>query len=313
MVFFLRGGGPPQELRQSRILLGTVVEISVWEDAEGLAREAVQAAFAEMARIEALMSPHVPDSDVARLSRAAEGLEVAPETAAVLALGLDIARRSDGAFDLTLARLKELWDLEAQNPRVPRSEELAAALEGIGPQALRLEGTRVYKAHPTLAVDLGGIAKGYAVDRAASVLEQAGIADASINAGGDLRLLGRRGERPWRIGIRHPRDAEEILTILDVSDRAVVTSGDYERFFEKDGQRYHHIFDPRTGFPSTATQSVTLVADSAMLADALATAVFVLGPRQGLEFLAAFPQAEALVVDADGQVHATAGMAELQR
>jgi FAD:protein FMN transferase len=307
-----RGGGSEQDVRQSRILLGTLVEIQVPRADEG-AREAVAAAFAEMARIEALMSPHVPGSDVARLSGGPGPLEVAPETAEVLALGLEIARGSDGAFDLTLGRLKDLWDLEGEQPQVPAAEAVAEALRGIGPEALRLEGRLVHKREPQLAVDLGGIAKGYAVDRAVELLRRAGVTNASVNAGGDLRLLGSRGERPWRIGIRHPRSADELLTTLEVSDRAVVTSGDYERYFEADGRRYHHLFDPRTGFPAGAARSVTLVADSAMLADGLGTAVFVLGPERGLALLARYPQVEALIVDAEGALHQTPGMAELQR
>jgi thiamine biosynthesis lipoprotein len=311
LVLF-RGGGREAELRESRILLGTLVEIHL-PRADRAAREAVTAAFAEMARIEALMSPRIASSDVARLSAAADPLEVAPETAEVIALGLDVAARSGGAFDLTLGRLKALWDIEGEVPRVPGRAEIAVVLAGIGPTALRLDGLRVSKAQPDLAVDLGGIAKGYAIDRAIAVLAQAGIAQASVNAGGDLRLLGSRGERPWRIGIRHPRSAEELLATLELSGRAVVTSGDYERFFEVDGRRYHHIFDPRGGFPAAACQSVTLVADNAMLADALATAVFVLGPEEGLALLAEFPGVEALIVAADGAIHATSGMAELKR
>ncbi|MDO3378396.1 FAD:protein FMN transferase [Geoalkalibacter halelectricus] len=313
LAYFLRGDAREQQVRQSRILMGTVVEINVLDQDARRAQAAVEAAFAEMARIEELMSVQRPDSEVARLGRAEQSLAVSTETAEVLALGLEIARRSAGAFDPSLGRLKALWDLEGDAPRIPEQAAIAAALEGIGPQALRLEGLRVYKAHPELVVDLGGIAKGYAVDRAVAVLEQAGIASASVNAGGDLRLLGGRGERPWRIGIQHPREAGEVLTILELSDRAVVTSGDYERYFEQDGRRYHHIFDPRTGFPADAVQSVTLVADSAMLADALATAVFVLGPRQGLDLVGEFPGVEVLIVDAAGALHASAGMAELQR
>lgn len=307
-----RAGDPEQDLRQSRILLGTLVEIQV-PQADGAAQAAVTAAFAEMARIEALMSPHVPDSDVARLSASVESLDVSPDTAEVLALGLEIAQASQGAFDLTLGRLKELWDIEGDAPRVPDDEAIAAALMGIGPQALWLEGRRVHKAAPHLAVDLGGIAKGYAIDRAIELLRQSGIANASVNAGGDLRLLGRRGERPWRIGIRHPRSAEELLATLELTDRAVVTSGDYERYYEQDGRRYHHLFDPRSGQPARLVRSVTLVADSAMLADALATAVFVLGTESGLELLSAYPGVEALIVDAQGLLHETAGMAELRR
>ena len=185
-----------------------------------------------------------------------------------------------------LGRLKQLWNIEGEHPRVPNAAEITAALAGTGLGDLRLAGQVVTKDDPRLAVDLGGIAKGYAVDRAIAVLQAAGVRHASVNAGGDIRLLGDRGDRPWRIGIQHPRKSDAILATLDLADTAVVTSGDYERFFERDGVRYHHLFDPATGQPARRCQSVTVVAPEAMLADALATAVFVLGPGPGLKLLA---------------------------
>ncbi|BCR06856.1 thiamine biosynthesis lipoprotein ApbE [Desulfuromonas versatilis] len=308
---FQRWGGEGRgEVRRSRIIMGTVVEITALGEDQDALEAAVNDAFAEMSRIEGLMSPHLPGSDVARLAGPVSSLEVSPDTAAVLTLGLQVARVSGGAFDMTLGRLKELWGVETENPRVPAAGDIAEALQGTGLEALRLDGTRVEKGAVDLAVDLGGIAKGYAVDRAAAVLKNAGIERASINAGGDLRLLGDHQGRPWRIGIQHPRQDQVMLATLALADTAVVTSGDYERFFEKDGRRYHHLFDPRTGYPSAASQSVTVVADSAMLADALATAAFVLGPEAGLALLEQFPGAEGMVVGADGVPHPSPGLKE---
>jgi FAD:protein FMN transferase len=308
--YLLRPASAPQELRQSRLLMGTVVEIAALGPDPALLEGALNAAFAEIARIEALMSPHQPDSDVARLSAATDALEVAPETAEVIALGLQVAAASGGALDLGLGRVKALWAIETETPRVPSRAELAAALEGTGPQALRLEGLRVQKAQPALAVDLGAVAKGYAVDRAVAVLRAAGVSQASVNAGGDIYLLGDHGGRPWRIGIQHPRKAGAVAATVLVADQAVVTSGDYERFFERDGVRYHHIFDPRTGLPADRCQSATVVAPTAALADALSTALFVLGPEEGLALVEQFPGAQALVIGADGQARASAGLQE---
>jgi thiamine biosynthesis lipoprotein len=299
----------PGPLQETRLLMGTTVTI----EADGLPRDrldaATSAAFAEIARIEALMSPHLPDSDVARLSAAAREAEVAPETAAVIARGLEIARRSGGAFDLTLGRLKALWGIETEAPRLPAPAEIAAALEGTGPEALTVTGTRVSKRAPQLAIDLGGIAKGYAVDRALAVLREHGVASAAVNAGGDIALLGSKQGRPWRIGLQHPRRAGEVLTTIATTDRAVVTSGDYERYFEQGGRRYHHLFDPQNGYPADRCQSVTVLAPTAMLADALATALFVLGPERGLALLRDYPAVDALVVAADGRLHATPALA----
>ncbi len=291
-----------EPLSRSRILMGTVIEITASGPDRKALESALDAAFAEIARIEALMSPHLPQSEVARLSQSPEPLEVSPETEAVLRLGLEVAAVSGGAFDLGLGRLVELWRVAGERPRLPDAAEIRSALRGVGPDSLLLEGRMVAKADPELRLDLGGIAKGYAVDRAVEILRRAGATSASVNAGGDIGLLGERSGRPWRIGIQHPRNPGEVLAVLSLAGGAVVTSGDYQRFFEIDGTRYHHLFDPRTGHPATVSRSATVVGPSAALADALATAVFVLGPDQGLELLGEFPGYEGLVVAADGSV-----------
>jgi len=301
----------PGPLQETRLLLGTTITI----EADGLPRDrlsaATAAAFAEIARIEALMSPHQPYSDVARLSAAAREAVVSPETAAVIVSGLEVAVRSGGAFDLTLGRLKTLWGIEDETPRIPAAGEIAAALEETGPEALTVTGTLVRKRTPQLAVDLGGIAKGYAVDRALAVLREHGVTSAAVNAGGDIGLLGSKQGRPWRIGVQHPRRTGEVLTTVAAIDRAVVTSGDYQRYFERDGRRYHHLFDPQSGYPADRCQSVTVLASEVMLADALATALFVLGPERGLDLLRSYPGVDALIVAADGRLHATPALAGL--
>jgi len=293
------------ELRQTRLLMGTTVEILV--DGADTARleSAVAAAFAEMERLDRLLSRYRDDSDVARLSQSEGGATVAAETAEVIALGLDVARRSDGAFDLGLGQLNDLWGLDQESPSIPTASAIAAALTGTGPAALSLDGLQVSKHSPQLQIDLGGIAKGFVVDRAIAVLRKAGVTSGAVNAGGDMFLLGERPQRPWRIGIQHPRQQGDVLEAVQISDRAVVTSGDYERFFEQDGVRYHHLFDPQSGLPARSCQSVTIIADNVALADALATAVFVLGPQRGLALLADYPQAAGLIIAADGSRHVT--------
>ena len=298
----------PQSVSRSRLLMGTVVEIIALGDKREPLEEAVTEAFRAMGRIEELMSASLPHSDVARLNTAAATVEVTPETAAVLALGQQVAVASGGAFDMTLGRLKTIWGIEEAEPHIPSAEEIAAALADIGPRALHLEGNRVGKQASALRIDLGGIAKGFAVDRAIEVLRRAGVAHASVNAGGDIRLLGDHLGRPWRIGIQHPRNTQALLATLELEQVAVVTSGDYERFFEREGVRYHHLFDPRSGHPAALCQSVTVLAPTAAEADALATAAFVLGPEAGLRFVESWPRAEALLVAADGSVTLSAGL-----
>lgn len=302
LALFGRGGEDSGEFRRARVLMGTVVEITLLDGGAGSdAEAAMEAAFSAMAEVEERMSAHRDDSEVAQLNAADKPLEVSAATAEVLELGLHVAAASAGAFDLTLGRLKALWGFDGDAPRVPSDPEIAAALQGIGPASLRLEGRRVTKGDAALRVDLGAVAKGYAVDRAVAALQAAGIRHASVNAGGDLRLLGDHDGRPWRIGIQHPRDPQGVLVTLELADAAVVTSGDYERFFEVEGVRYHHILDPRVGRPADACQSVTVVAASAAEADALATAAFVLGPEAGRRLVES-RGGLALFVDADGEV-----------
>jgi thiamine biosynthesis lipoprotein len=302
LALFGRGGEDSGEFRRARVLMGTVVEITLLDAGAGIDPEAaMEAAFSAMAEVEALMSAHRDDSETAQLNVAAGTLEVSAATAEVLELGLRVAAASAGAFDLTLGRLKALWGFDGHGPRVPSDPEIAAALQGIGPASLRLEGRRVTKGDAALRIDLGAIAKGYAVDRAIAALQAAGVRHASVNAGGDLRLLGDHGGRPWRIGIQHPRDPQGVLVTLELADAAVVTSGDYERFFEVEGVRYHHLLDPRDGRPADACRSVTVVAVTAAEADALATAAFVLGPEAGRRLVEDWG-GMALFVAADGDV-----------
>ncbi len=303
---------PPREpegpLIRTRLLMGTVVEIRI-EDTESARYDAaVTAAFAEMAAIERRMSPHLPQSEISRIAAATGTVGLSADTAEVLQLAHDVAEASNGAFDATLGQLIRLWGFAEGEPRLPTEEEIAAALAGDGASRLMIADGRVAKVVAPLAIDLGGIAKGYAIDRAVSVLAAAGVRHASVNAGGDMRLLGDRSGRPWRVGIRHPRKSGDILATLQLAGKAVVTSGDYERVFELDGVRYHHILDPRTGYPARGCQAVTVVADRAALADAVATAVFVLGPGKGLALLESMPDLEGVIVAADGNVSVTPGL-----
>lgn len=292
------------------MLMGTVVEIQVLDEDADRYSDAVTAAFAEMARVEQLMSPHFSDSDVSRLAGSEQAVIFAAETVEVLKLAQNISAVSDGVFDVTIGRLIELWGFAEGEPGLPEPEMIETALSGAGPENIKIDGNQIIKLSSGVALDLGGIAKGYAIDRAIEILRHAGVRHASVNAGGDMRLLGDRVGALWRIGIQHPRQVGNILAKIELADRAIVTSGDYERYFEQDGVRYHHLLDPRTGYPARDCQAVTVIADTAASADALATAVFVLGPEQGIALLQNTPQAEGLIVAADGSVAMTPGLRE---
>ena len=308
LLLWWRSPGEPQLYSRTALIMGTVVEIKAYTGDEKQLDRDITAAFDEMRRVENQFSSFKPDSEISQLNQATGPFKVSKETAQLLQAGQRIARLSDGAFDMGLGRLIKLWGIETDHPHVPTEAEIRETLERVGPEDLEIDGTTVRKADPELKVDLGGIAKGYAVDRAIEVLRQAGVQSAAVNAGGDIRLLGDRNGQPWRIGIQHPRDPKAVLATLPLSNRAVVTSGDYERYFEKDGIRYHHIFDPTSGRPARLCQSVTVVAADATTADALATAAFVLGPIKGLKLLEDQEGVEGLIVTASGDLVQTSGL-----
>lgn len=303
IFLFISGcSGKYEPIKESRIALGTVVEITVASADEEAARKVLERAFAEFERVEALLSGYRPDSEIAKLNATGEG-RLDPEVFRLLQRAREVSGISDGAFDVTVGAVVDLWRFD-EGGSVPGEEELRQALASVGYLGLQLdpEDRTVRLAVEGMKVDLGGIGKGYAVDMAAEVLRGGGIDEAIIDAGGDLLLLGARpGKNFWRIGIRHPRDPARLLVSLDLADTAVVTSGDYERFFMDGSTRYHHILDPKTGRPATGCQSVTVMAPRATEADAYATAAFVLGPEKGIAFLRSLPGVEGIIVGAGGE------------
>lgn len=294
-------------------MMGTDIQVLVLGDGDVPAAQVADAALAEMARIEALMSEWRDDSLLSAVNRAAghHPVAVTPELMRLLVESARAAELSAGAFDITFAGAGRLWDFKHPDPQPPTATAVAAALATVGHVRLILDqaaGT-AFLHDPGMRIGLGGIAKGYAVDRAAQVVAKHGFTNFAVNAGGDLCVRGRRGERRWSVAIRDPRQADQHLAVIPVSNAAVVTSGDYERFFIHQGRRYAHIIDPRTGWPVDHCQSVTVVAERTYWADALATAVFVLGPERGLALIESLPDAECLIVDADGRPRVSSGLA----
>ncbi len=251
----------------------------------------------------------LPDSPLGRLNANAGGspVPIPSSLEALLRRSVDIAAHTDGAFDPTWAALWGLWDFETRV--VPAPQAVATASAKVGWKRLEIAPGTARLTQPGMAVGLGGIAKGWALDRAAAALRAAGRRDFLLVAGGQVYAGGTKDGRPWQVGVREPRGApDETFATLAASDASVSTSGDYERSCIADGVRYHHILDPRTGWPSRGAWSATVVSPDATLADALSTALMVLGPEAGLAALSRFPGTEALNVDSSGKVHATAGL-----
>ena len=294
-----------------QIAMGTVIEITLIGDDEGAANKAVLQAFQEIKRIETLMSPWLDSSDVIRINRSAgkERVKVSPETFEVIKKAQEISELSEGSFDITVGPLTQLWRMAREKGIPPSTKDVKEKLDLVSFRDVSInhEG-KVFLKKKGMAVDLGGIAKGYAVDRAFELLRSLGYKHLIVNAGGDLRVGGTKNDQPWSIGIQDPRVSQKIMAKVLVSDTAVATSGDYEKFFIHQDKRYHHIFNPRDGFPTEGSQSVTVVCKDGITADALATAVFVLGPEKGYSLCQRLEGVECLIVDKEGKIKFSPGL-----
>jgi thiamine biosynthesis lipoprotein len=274
----------------------------VHERDAGLAARAAALAIAEVQRVEAKYSRYRADSVVSRINAQAGGEPVAldAETRALLAYADALWRQSGGAFDATSGVLRHAWNFAAA--RAPTDSELAPLVERVGWDRVELREDRVRLRDAGMELDFGGFGKEYAVDRAALVLREAGIASALVDLAGDMAMLGSQpGGEPWRVGVRHPRDRSRIVAALEIESGAIATSGDYERFIEVDGVRHCHILDPRTGRSARGFQSVTVHASTCLVAGSATTVAMVKGEAEGREWLESLGLAY-LCVAADGRV-----------
>jgi thiamine biosynthesis lipoprotein len=304
----------PDIVERSHQTMGSELRLTAWTADARAAVAAFESVFAEFDRLDDRLSVWKPGSDVQRLNLAAgiAPVSVGPDAIAVLAVARDVGDWTGGKFDVTFGALSDLWRFDHdQDNRIPAPVDLATRLDLVDYHAITLDagaGT-AFLARAGMRVHLGGIGKGYAVDRAVEMLRARGLPNFLVQSGGDLYASGQRGDRPWRVGIRDPRGPETAtFASLDLRDATFSTSGDYERFFLKDGRRYHHILDPDLGEPARGSRSVTIVADRAILADALSTGVFVLGPEQGMALIERLPGVEGVIVTAENEVLVSSGL-----
>jgi len=287
-----------------QVAMGTGVEITLMGESEESAKKAALQAFQEIKRIEHLMSPWIESSDVSQMNRSAgkEGVRVSPETIEVIKKAQEVSKLSEGGFDITVGPLIQLWRKARERDLPPEMEQVKEILSLVNFRNLKTHyGGKVSLRKKGMTIDLGGIAKGYAVDRAFELLKGLGYRNLVVNAGGDLRVGESKPDGPWSIGIQHPRDPEKIMARISVSDTAVATSGDYEKFFIHQDKRYHHILNPRSGFPAEGCQSVTVLHNEGATADALATAIFVLGSEKGYALCQRLEGVDCLIVDKHGK------------
>ncbi len=294
--------------------MGSQLRVGAWTTDEARAVEAIEGIFKEFDRLEGLLSVWKDGSDVIRINKNAglAPVRVSDDTIAVLQQAAEISELTRGKFDITFGALSDIWRFDHdQDNLVPDRQLIEIRLPRIDFRAVQVDATArtAFINKPNMKVHLGGIGKGYAVDRAIALLRARGFADFIIQSGGDLYVAGTNGGAPWTLGIADPRGTHEPFATLDVRDGTFSTSGDYERFFMKDGRRYHHIIDPDYGEPSIGgCRSVTIVADRAVIADALSTGVFLLGPHDGMQLIEQLAGVEGVIVTAENEVMVSSGL-----
>ncbi len=300
-------------VRRARPLMGTIVGVTVRGDDPVRLEQVVGDVFAELGRLEGVLSEWSPTSPVSRVNDAAGTRPVAVpvEVIEVLEVAAQVARATDGAFDPTWAALAPSWRLDAPDFRLPdrRTVAMLQRLVDYRDVIVDAEMRTVLLRRRGMRLGLGGIAKAYIAERGADLARASGVHDVLVDAGGDIVARGDRGRRPWVAGVRDPSQRAALLAAVELREEALVTSGDYEHFVTIDGTRYHHLLDPRTGWPATGCRSATVVASSGALADALATGLFVLGAG-GLGLVSAWNGVAAMVVCEDGSVRVSEGAAD---
>jgi thiamine biosynthesis lipoprotein len=303
-------------VERSRVSMGSEVHLTAWTSDEPAALAAFEEAFDEFDRLDALMSVWKEGSEIERLNAAAgeKPVPIGRDVLDVLSMARQTSEWTEGKFDVTFGVLSGLWKFDHDlDGNIPARADVVARLPLIDYRQLEVDVAKstAFLKQKGMRVHLGGIGKGYAVDRAAAILRGRGFNDFMIQSGGDLYVAGQRGDRPWRAGIQDPRGPEgSSFAAMDLTDSAFTTSGDYERFFMKNGRRYHHIIDPDTGEPASGCRSVTIVARTATLADALDTGIFILGPEKGMALIERLNGVEGVIVTSSNNVLVSSGLAK---
>jgi thiamine biosynthesis lipoprotein len=293
-------------------IMGTRISVQLWHQEKRQGETAIDAVMEEFRRLDKKLSPYIESSELSLVNRMAshEPLVISEELYHLIETSLEYAELTEGAFDITFASIGHRYNYrEGVKPSDTLIERTLPLIDYRNIQLNSDKGT-IFFEMPGVRIDLGGIAKGYAVDRGIELLQQRGIAHALISAGGDSRLLGDHRGRPWHIGIQAPRDKERMAAMLPLTNTAISTSGDYERFFERDGVRYHHIISPKTGRSADTLQSVTILGPNATRTDALSTSVFVLGVEKGITLINRLADVDGVIIDENGVMITSDGFAD---
>ena len=312
-IFLLSACQPKDELikaQSTRFAMGTVIEITVLDTTEAEANAALEAGFAEINRISDQFWEGNPQGPIYAFNhRTVDAVAMSPEILELIARSINYSEKLSSAFDITIGTILPLYKFKGDSLRPPDNARLKTLLSFIDYRTLKIDWKKeqLFAQQRQTMIGMGAVAKGYGVDKAVEAIAKHNVAGALVNAGGDLRVLPRQDGRKWRVGIQDPRQTENILYVIEVDSGAVVTSGDYQKFFMYNNKRVHHLLNPRTGQPAELCQSVTVIAPSAEQADAMATGLFVLGTAEGRKALEKFPGCEVLWICSDGQVMQSAG------
>ncbi len=298
----------------SRLTLGTVVEITLIGNNKAALEEAMAAAFARITEIEMVADRFTAESEISAINRrkAPGTIAVSADMLRMLAISRKVSDLTGGAFDVTVAPLVDLWGFDVGG-RLPAREEIERELSRVDYHRVAIDeaSSTITPADGSVRLELGGIAQGYAAGEVERLIRERGIKSGVINISGDIAVIGDKKGKPWRIGVQDPRDTGKLCAVINAKDIAIVTSGNYERCFFVDGVRYHHILDPKTGYPARGCASVTVVTPDVVLADALSTAIFVLGPEAGMKFAESQPGVEVLIVTDDGEMISSPGLSTI--
>ncbi len=299
--------------QRSEYIMGTIFDITAVGDDEDRLEDAAGKAFAEIKRIDELMSRYKEGSEVSLVNKNAGivPVMVGTELIEVLREGIRISELSEGAFDVTIGPLSNLWAFDEEKKIVPSQEKIEELRKLVNYRKIKIDeaASTVYLEDKGMMIDVGGIAKGYSLAKGVKIFEDAGIKNVIINAGGNLNLRGEKNGRPWRIGIQDPRDESKLIGKLNITDISIATSGDYQRFFIKDGIRYHHILDPKTGYPAKGVISATVIGKSKTSMDGFSSALFILGAEKGAALMKKIG-AEGIIVTDSGEITVSDGLKE---
>lgn len=302
----------PVVVKRAQMHMGTLVTITAVARNEAVAQAAATAGFSEIHRLEELLSTWKPASELSRVNASAGvvPVSVSPETLAVVQNALRVAEVTNGGFNIAIGPAVDAWNVMGSQ-RIPTESELDELRPLVNLQAVHVDvhAQTIFLEKSGMRIDVGGIGKGYAADQAVEALRKAGAVAGVVALSGDIKTFGRLPDgKMFPIGIQHPRQDGSVLVWIDLQDEAISTAGDYERFFERDGVRYHHILDPRTLQPARSCQSVTVITREGVWADGLDTGIFVMGAESGMRLVEALPDVEAIIVDGEGHLLVSSGL-----